>query len=143
MRDSGIGVFAALGLVLLVATELAALAELSGRARSTALVVSPVLGRWAMVLGGFRAPSARDEGLGARFASDLERADVAFATFFTIGLVTVVAGAHGWLAVLLVAATAAGMRRLALSAFGGVTGDVLGGAGAIAEAVALVFWAAT
>jgi cobalamin synthase len=57
--------------------------------------------------------------------------------------VTVVAGARGWLAALLVAATAAGVRRLAVSAFGGVTGDVLGAAGAIAETVALVFWAAT
>ena len=143
MRESAIGVFAALGLVLLVATELAALAELSGRARSTALVVSPVLGRWAMLLGGFRAPSAREEGLGARFARDLERSDVAVATLVTIGLVTVVAGARGWLAVVLVAATTAGVRRLALSAFGGVTGDVLGASGAIAETAALVFWAAT
>jgi adenosylcobinamide-GDP ribazoletransferase len=143
MHDSAIGVFAALGLVLIVATELAALAELSGRARTTALVVSPVLGRWAMLVSGFRASSARDEGLGARFARDLEGGDVVIATLVTIGFVTVVAGARGWLAALLVAATAAGVRRLAVSAFGGVTGDVLGASGAIAETAALVFWAIT
>jgi adenosylcobinamide-GDP ribazoletransferase len=142
MRDSAIGVFAALGLVLLVAAELAALAELTGRARATALVVSPMLGRWAMLLGAFRAPSARNEGLGARFVRDLGGDDVAVATLVTIGLVTVVAGARGLLAVLFAAATAAGIRRLALSAFGGVSGDVLGASSAIAESVALVFWAA-
>ena len=143
MRDSAIGVFAALGLVLFVATELAALAELTGRARSTALVVSPVLGRWAVLLSAFRAPCARDEGLGARFVRDLGRDDVVVATLVTLSLLTVVAGARGWLAVLLVAATAAGIRRLARSAFGGVSGDVLGASSAIAEAAALVFWAAT
>jgi adenosylcobinamide-GDP ribazoletransferase len=142
MRDSAIGVFAALGLVLLVAAELAALAELTGRARSTALVLSPVLGRWAMLLSAFRAASSRDDGLGARFVRDLGGEDVAVATLVTIALVTVVAGARGWLAVLLVAATAAGIRRLAMSVFGGVSGDVLGACGAIAEAAALVFWAA-
>jgi adenosylcobinamide-GDP ribazoletransferase len=143
MRDSAVGVFAVLGLVLLVATELAALAGLIGRARSTALVLSPVLGRWAILLSAFRAPCARDEGLGARFVRDLGRGDVALATLVTLALLTVAAGARGWLAALLVATTAAGIRRLALSAFGGVSGDVLGASSAIAEAAALVFWAAT
>ncbi len=142
MRDSAIGVFAALGLVLLVAAELAALAELTGHARSTALVASPVLGRWAMLLSAFRAPSCRDEGLGARFVHELGGEDFAVASLITIALVTVFAGVRGWLAVLLVAATAVGIRRLALSVFGGVSGDVLGASGAIAEAAALVFWAA-
>jgi adenosylcobinamide-GDP ribazoletransferase len=140
IRDSAIAV---LGLVLLVATELAALAVLSGRTRAAALVVSPLLGRWAMLLGAFRAASARDEGLGAEFVRSLGSGDVAVATLVTIGLVTVAAGARGWLAVLLVAATTAAVRRLALSIFGGVTGDVLGASGAVAEAVSLVFWAAT
>jgi len=143
MADSAVGVFAALGLVLLVATELAALAELTGRVRSTALVVSPVLGRWAMLLSAFRAPCARDEGLGAQFVHDLGRDDVVVATLVTLALVTIVAGMRGLPALLVVAATAAGIRRLARSAFGGVSGDVLGASSAIAEAAALVFWAVT
>jgi adenosylcobinamide-GDP ribazoletransferase len=142
MRDAAVGVFAVLGLVLVVGAELAALGELEGSARTQALLATPALGRWAMVLTGVGARSARDEGLGAAFAREVSAIDASVATLVTIVSVTIIAGRAGWLACLLVAMGAGGMRRIATSAFGGVTGDVLGASGVMFETLALAFFAA-
>ncbi len=138
MRDGAIGVFAVLSLVLIVAVELAALGELRGGARTGALLSAPALGRWAMVATGARAPSARTEGLGAAFTREVGCRDLAVATLFAIVVLFAAAGAPGVLAGLLVAVLSTALRRLATSAFGGVTGDVIGASGVLAETLCLV-----
>jgi adenosylcobinamide-GDP ribazoletransferase len=141
MRDGAVGVFAVLAVAFVVAAELAALAELRGRARAGALLVAPVLGRWAMVATGAAAPSARPEGLGAAFAREVGRRDLATATLAALLLTVAIAGARGGLVLLVVAVEAVALRRFATSAFGGVTGDVIGAAGVIAETLTLMMLA--
>jgi adenosylcobinamide-GDP ribazoletransferase len=138
MRDGAVGVFAVLAVVLVVAAELAALGELRGGGRAGALLIAPVLGRWAMVATGADASSARPEGLGAAFAREVGRGDLAVATVATLLLAAAIAGARGGLAWLVVAVEAVALRRFATSAFGGVTGDVIGAAGVLAETLSLV-----
>jgi adenosylcobinamide-GDP ribazoletransferase len=138
MRDGTVGAFAVLSLVLIVAAELAALGELDGGARTGALLAAPVLGRWAMVATGARAPSARAEGLGAAFSREVGRRDLAVATLLAFFVPVLAAGARGVVACLLVAVGAAALRRIAASAFGGVTGDVIGASGVLAETLSLV-----
>jgi adenosylcobinamide-GDP ribazoletransferase len=142
MRDGSIGVFAVFGLLIVVLLELAALAELSGRTRTVALLTAPALGRWAMVLTAFRAAPARPDGLGARFVGEVEGRRAAIATATAVVLAVGCAGAFGAFASLMVGLTAVAVRRFAHSRFGGVTGDVLGGAGLIGESLALVWFAA-
>jgi adenosylcobinamide-GDP ribazoletransferase len=143
MRDGTVGTFAVLGLVLVVAAELCALSLLHGSARLHALVAAPILGRWAMLLTAFSAPSARSEGLGREFVRRLSGAEVLLATATTgIGLVLLY-GAPVPSVWLLVALAAGGVRLLAGGRFGGVTGDVLGASGKIGEALALAWFAAT
>jgi adenosylcobinamide-GDP ribazoletransferase len=141
MRDGAVGVFAVLSLVLVVAAELGALGALRGGARAGALISTPVLGRWAMVMTGAGATSARAEGLGADFTREVGRGDLVAASLFAILVLLGVAGPLGGLALLLVACEAAALRRLATSAFGGVTGDVIGASGVLAETLGLVVWA--
>ena len=141
MRDGGVGVFAVLSVVLVVAAELAALGELRGGARTAALLVTPVLGRWAMVATGAQAPSARSEGLGAAFAHEVGGRDFAVATLLSIFVLVLAAGGRGGFACLVVAVEAAALRRFAASAFGGVTGDVIGASGVLAETLGLVLLA--
>ena len=143
MRDGSFGVFAALGLIVIAALELAALGELAGRARMVALLAAPVLGRWAMVLSGFRATSAREEGLGASFAREVDGRQMAVATLTALGVAVILAGGRGMIVCSIVATSAAAVRGFARSRFGGVTGDVLGGAGLLGETLALVLFAAT
>jgi adenosylcobinamide-GDP ribazoletransferase len=138
MRDGAVGVFAVLAVVLVVATELAALGELRGGARGAALLLAPVLGRWAMVAAGAQAPSARPEGLGAAFAREVGRRDLVVATVTALLVTAAIADGRGGLAWLAVAAEAVALRRFAASAFGGVTGDLIGAAGVLAETLSLV-----
>jgi len=138
MRDGAVGVFAVLAVVLVVAAELAALGELRGGARAGALLAAPVLGRWAMVATGAGAPSARPEGLGAAFAREAGRAHLAVATLAALLAAVAIEGAHGGLTWVAVAVEAVTLRRFATSAFGGVTGDVIGAAGVLAEMLSLV-----
>jgi adenosylcobinamide-GDP ribazoletransferase len=138
MRDGAVGVFAVLAVVLVVAAELAALGELRGSARAGALLAAPVLGRWAMVATGAAAPSARPDGLGAAFAREVGRRDLAVATLAALLLAAAVAGVRGGLASLVVALETVALRRFAMSAFGGVTGDVIGAAGVLAETLSLM-----
>jgi len=142
MRDAAVGVFAVVGLVLLVATELAALAEIDGPGRAGALLAAPAIGRWAMVIAAVDAQSARPDGLGAEFVRALSARDVAVASVIALAVVALVPQRSGWIAFAAAAAGAWGVRLVASRAFGGVTGDVLGACGIVAETLALVVFAA-
>ena len=120
-------------MVLAVAAELAALGALRGAARTGALLAAPVLGRWAMVASGAGAPSARPDGLGAAFVREVGRRDLAVATVLSLVVVVPAAERAAPWPGSSSPCRAVVLRRFATSAFGGVTGDVLGAAGLLAE----------
>src|SRR5512136_341207 len=64
MRDSRIGGFGAIGIALFLIIEYVLLNSTSGSHHLFALILSPVLSRWAMVNTLFVYPYARKEGLG-------------------------------------------------------------------------------
>lgn len=140
MRDAALGTYAALGLVLVVLFEVAALAALAGRARTQALLIAPMLGRLAMLFAAFEAPRARDDGLGAEFVRRLTAREVIVGTVIAGVVAASLAGASGLAAIVVAAAIAAAVRLRAKAAFGGVTGDVLGACGKLVEAALLVLW---
>jgi adenosylcobinamide-GDP ribazoletransferase len=74
MRDSRIGSFGAIGLVLLLALEAAAVAELDPAVRWRALLAAPAVGRAMPPLVGLLSRPARPEGHGAAFVAGLGRA---------------------------------------------------------------------
>lgn len=140
MRESTIGAFGVLAVVLALAAKLAALAALGG---GLGLVLAPAIGRWTMLVSALGMPAARSDGLGAGFVETLEPAPVAAATLITVAAATALGGWAGLMACLSAAGVAAGVRRLALARFGGVTGDVLGAAGEVAETLALAVLASS
>jgi adenosylcobinamide-GDP ribazoletransferase len=138
MRDSRIGSFGAIGLILFLTLEVAALAELDPPLRWRALLAAPAIGR-AMppVLGRLFRP-ARTDGHGAMFVASLRRSHtlVALALAALVGV-----GALGRMG--LVATAAAVLTALAIGRFlgarlGGVTGDVFGAAVELAELAVLL-----
>jgi adenosylcobinamide-GDP ribazoletransferase len=143
MRDGSVGSFAVVGLVLVVAAKLSALELLDGTARSRAILAAPALGRWAMLVTAFRAPAARTGGLGAEFSLALAPRALAIATATIVVVATIAAGAPGLILVGIVIVAAVLLRRLAVAAFGGITGDVLGASGEVGEMLALVFFVAS
>jgi len=143
MNDSRIGAFAALGLILFLLLETAALADLGPWDHWRALLAVPAIGRATPAILGRCFPPARASGQGADFSAGLKTWDVWAAL---VGAATIAGVVSGWvgllaLAVALLAALGAGWFfsvRL-----GGITGDVLGAGvelGELAALLTLVAW---
>lgn len=143
MRDSRIGVFGALGLILFFLTALVTLAELSPRLRLGALLLAPAVGRLAPLLVGPRFhPATPAQGSGSLFLGSLSGWSGPVHLVWTAGLALLLLGPWG----ALVLATALG-SVLVWSAFlacrlGGLTGDALGSGIELAELGVLLATAA-
>jgi adenosylcobinamide-GDP ribazoletransferase len=127
MRDSRVGVYGALGLVVVFLTSLIALAELPPGPRGAALMLAPVTGRIAPLLAGAllrAAPSP--SGLGSAFVAALSRAAGPVYASAAVILAGLLVGGWGMAAVgagLVVALLGA---ALVAHRLGGITGDGLG-----------------
>ncbi len=129
MRDSRIGSFGALALMLSLALRAVALATTPRPV--VALVAAAILGRAAMLVPLF-APAARTDGLGAALARTPRLA-------LTVGLLLATPLAVvSPVAVLAAVAVGLGMVLLARRQVGGFTGDVLGATEQLAECAALL-----
>lgn len=137
MRDSAIGVFGALALLMWTLLVVASLAGLESGEAVSALVLAAVAGRWAALMHARLVRPARPEGLGASFG--VGGVSFAVASALTVVAAVLLVGADRGLAAvggaLLVTTLVSGWSRATL---GGRTGDTLGAAVALAEAVVLL-----
>ncbi len=137
MRDSAIGTFGVLALVLWALLLVSALAGLERGDALRALVVAAALGRWAALVHAATTLPARADGLGAGFAP--EGPALAFATATAAACALALAGVrHGLVVLFVAAATAVLVGGWARAALGGRTGDTLGATVALAEAAVAV-----
>lgn len=132
MKDSRVGAFGAIGVVLLLLVKFNALAALPAEYRLTGLIVIPVLARWAVTWVMVRYPLARREGASVFFSAGLGWPQVIIASAIAaatavggLGWLGLLLGGIAWLVMTLISALA--MARIA-----GLTGDVYG---AICEVV--------
>ncbi len=154
MKDARSGALGVTALALFLLVELAALYALPARVaaspgylRRAALLVFPVLGRWVMCYLCVRFPYARAEGTGAAFIAGASYTALGAASAVTLavlaGCFVFVIRAPLLAAVLSLSALA--FAELAGSYFnralGGVTGDCVGAAGMLYEALALLLLA--
>jgi adenosylcobinamide-GDP ribazoletransferase len=138
MRDSRIGAFGAIGLILFLLLEVAAVSELSADSRWRALMVAPAVARAATPLVAWVFPPATPVGQGAMFRGGLTRARVAVAMALGAVIAIAVLGVAGLLVCVMVAAASLGLGWFSARRLGGMTGDVLGAAIEIAELVVLL-----
>jgi adenosylcobinamide-GDP ribazoletransferase len=139
MDDSHSGAYGLIAIVLVLFLKIHAI-EGIGVDRSRALLAAPLLGRWAMVLLGYRSRAAK-AGLGSTFMEHLSTKHFFLATFITLVLVAAILHGAGvavmlWVAILTLASKNYFHRRL-----GGVTGDTFGAVGELSETSVLVFLA--
>jgi adenosylcobinamide-GDP ribazoletransferase len=139
MDDSHTGAFGLIAIVLVLFFKIHAIESIDSE-RWRALLAAPILGRWAMVLLGYRSRPAKP-GLGSTLVDCLETKHVIFATFITLILVAAVLHGTGiamiiWIAIFVLASKNYFHRRL-----GGITGDTFGAVGELSEASVLVILA--
>lgn len=136
MKDSRIGAMGALALIAVLLLKVALLAG-AGAGWWQAVLLAPVLGRWADCYGIFRFPAASEGGLGRMFHDQVQRLDVVIATGTALAAALLVAGLAGLVALLLVWAVAHLLAHWWTRDLGGLTGDTYGALCEIGEVVAL------
>src|ERR1700712_1186051 len=142
MRDSRIGSYGAIALLVGFATKLSALAAIPDGYVVQSLIAAHALARGVLPALALNLPYARQDGLARTSGQpDTTTTVIAGALALLIALLSL-----SWLDVLwaVVAAGISGLviARLALRQIGGQTGDVLGAAEQVAETVILVLFAA-
>jgi adenosylcobinamide-GDP ribazoletransferase len=126
MRDSHVGSFGVVALVLVLLGKFAAMETLGGSERFLAILGAAVVSRSLIVFVSGLADYARPDGTGRVVIEATNRRDSLMA-----GLVVLVTGGilarwAGLAASVVSLALAFGLTRMARSKLGGVTGDILG-----------------
>lgn len=142
MKDSRIGAMGALALIAVLLLKVVLLAE-AGSGWWRAMLIAPVLGRWADCYGIFWFPAAREGGLGRSFHEQVKRPDFVFATVVALATALLVGGAVGFVAMLLVWAGTHALARWWTNDLGGLTGDTYGALCEFGEVIALAALTAT
>ena len=137
MRDSRVGTFGALALILVTLGKVGALESLSGTDGLIALIAAHALGRAGALALMLTRTRARSAGLGAVYTTHLPRRSVAFVVVVIFALAALT-GVSGLVAAGAVLGVGVLMAVLANRRFGGLTGDVLGAAEQLSELAVLL-----
>ncbi|MBC7880287.1 MAG: adenosylcobinamide-GDP ribazoletransferase [Anaerolineae bacterium] len=86
MRDSRVGSFAVAGGWCLLSLKLAALHSLPENLMMPALLVAPMLGRWALVIAVVLFPYGREQGLGQSYKQFTTFRELIFLSFGVLGI---------------------------------------------------------
>jgi adenosylcobinamide-GDP ribazoletransferase len=139
MRDSRIGAFGVVGLILLIGAKYLALDQITGPSIPGSLILMTVMGRNSMVWVCFRSPYARTgEGLAKPFAENLTSREMILSSASAIAMGLVVGGLEGVLVFIGIGLFSLAFRLFFLKKLKGITGDVLGAANELSEVLCLV-----
>lgn len=142
MRDSRLGTYGAIVLLVSFSARMSALASLPAATVVPGLVVAHALGRAAIPVLAASMPFARDDGL-AKSAGRPETASAMTAILIAVMIALLCLPAKQALLALAVTATvAAAVAVLAWRQIGGVTGDVFGATEQVAETAVFILLAA-
>lgn len=142
MRDSRLGTYGAIVLLVGFSARLSALASLPAAAIVPGLVVAHALGRAAIPVLAASMPFARDDGLG-KSAGRPEAASAITAIIIAVVIALLCQSAkEAFLAVAVTVAGSAAVALLAWRQIGGVTGDVFGATEQVVETAVLIMLAA-
>jgi adenosylcobinamide-GDP ribazoletransferase len=136
MRDSRIGSYGVIALVLALGLAATGLADLPTEKAAAALLLAATGSRLAMLVVLDRLPPAREDGLGRSASGAAPGAWLPGA--LTVALLAVWIGPAALTALAAMALAAVVVARLALRRIGGQTGDVLGATQVTTEVACIV-----
>jgi adenosylcobinamide-GDP ribazoletransferase len=140
MRDERVGAYALAGGVLLLLIKFTALTSVSNL--TTALILVPTLGRWAISLAVVSFPYARETGLGRTMKNEAGPAERLLATAFALIVALFAGGLLGLVAMVAVALTVWLGSKYVMNRIPGLTGDIYGTFCEISEVVVLLVFVA-
>jgi len=138
LRDSNVGVFGTAAILFWLGLQWAALAALQGPTRAAAIYLAPGLGRWAMVAVSAGVQYLRAAGAGFFLQPQWGWFNLRVASVIAIIAIIPVFSSHARAAAAAAIIVAAAARWFYRRWLGGVTGDLIGAAGAIAELAAML-----
>jgi adenosylcobinamide-GDP ribazoletransferase len=141
LRDSRIGVFGTIAILLWIGLYWTALATLQGPTRTAAIYLAPGLGRWAMVAVSAGLDYLRPLGAGSFLKPQWSWFNLRIASAITVIAIIPVFSSRSRAAAASALIIAIAARWFYRRWLGGVTGDLLGAAGAIAELTAILLMA--
>lgn len=141
MRDSRLGTYGALALVIVTGLRWSGIAALAAAGAGAALVGAAMLSRSAMSGLSARLPLARRDGLAATTGRARPAAVIAASAIGVLGALAACGPAAALAAAAAVTASALWISQRAHRGVGGQTGDVLGACQQLAEAAALLAFA--
>jgi adenosylcobinamide-GDP ribazoletransferase len=139
MRDSRIGAFGVISLILLIGAKYLALDQISNPSLPYSLILMTVMGRNSMVLVCYRSAYPRSNGgLGRPFTENLGVREMALSLVSASGIALLLMSLRGILVFLGICLFSLGYRFLFKRKLGGVTGDILGAANELSELLCLL-----
>lgn len=138
MKDSHHGTFGIAGIVCAVILRVFAISSLSQDWLTSALVMAPVTGRWAMVLAITTFPYARPSGLGKIFQHEKTISNLIAASLIVLVTSFLLPIWSGLLIILIAGLFTFFMGRFFQCQFGGLTGDNYGAINEVIEIVVLL-----
>jgi adenosylcobinamide-GDP ribazoletransferase len=141
MRDSRVGSFGLVAVVLVLLGDVAALAAMSPARAIVGLVIAGAVSRWALLLVIAALPYIRESGLGVAAGGRHRLFDVVLGSAITV-IVCVLDWRRAVVAVVVALLIAAVVALIARRRIGGATGDVYGAAAELSQLGALVVFAA-
>lgn len=138
LKDSRSGPIAIMAITLLLLTKFAALHVLLEHRYWQAVLMAPVLGRAAIVLVLITTPYVRATGIGVAHAEYLPRSASIGLLLAVAGVNVALLGGDGVMVLMAAGLCLLGLRRMLMTRLGGTTGDTLGAACELTEAVALL-----
>jgi len=139
MRDSRIGAFGVVGLILLIGAKYLALDQIAAGSIPRTLILMTVMGRNSMVWVCYRSPYARSGGgLAKPFAKNLTAREMIVSSVCTFGIGLLLWRLKGALVFLGIALISLAFRFFFLRKLNGITGDTLGAANELSELLCLI-----
>ena len=138
MKDSHVGAAGAVGVALVILLKWQALAAVPETVKWQALLIFPLLGRFAQVLAMAGAGHARQDGLGAAFIQGMTARHLIVALVVAAVACLVLLPVPGLVALAAVFATTLVVKGYFKNRLGGLTGDIVGCICELSEILALI-----
>jgi adenosylcobinamide-GDP ribazoletransferase len=137
MKDSRVGSFGAVALACTIIAKIVFLADLDVATIIKALVLFPIVGRWAACYAMITQPYARLDGLGALFSKGRKNSELIIPSLITVVVAIMLLKITGLIALVGIWVFTVAFLKWVRGKIGGITGDIVGALIEMSEVLAI------